>query len=209
MRRWPARSTSTACRPGFGSGLDGLQTRVRLRLRDCTLPGLVLRGAALPLLDLGGCTVGGLLADDAVVAGSVLLWRGFTCHGLVSFVGARIGGKLDLSGAVLAGGSGAALVADRITLGGDLLLEDAVGTGAAAVGTVQLTGARIAGRLSARRLRLTNATGPGLAAASLHVTDMVDLSRGGRGRPALGPGRRRPRAAARHGGQPGRGRPAG
>ncbi len=158
--------------------LDGLQTRVRLRLRDCALPGLVLRGASLPLLDLGGCTVGGLLADDAVVDGSVLLWRGFTCHGLVSLVGARIGGKLDLSGAVLAGGAGAALVADRITLGGDLLLDDAVGTGAAPAGTVQLTGARIAGRLSGRRLRLTNPAGPGLAAASLHVTDMVDLSRG-------------------------------
>jgi hypothetical protein len=158
--------------------LDGMQTRVRLRLRDCTLPGLVLRGASLPLLDLGGCTVGGLLADDAVVDGSVLLWRGFTCTGLVSFVGARIGGKLDLSRAVLAGGAGAALVADRITLGGDLLLDDAVGTGAAPGGTLQLTGARIAGRLSARRLRLTNPAGPGLAAASLHVTDMVDLSRG-------------------------------
>ena len=158
--------------------LDGLQTRVRLRLRECTLPGLVLRGATLPLLDLGGCTVGGLLADDAAVDGSVLLWRGFSCQGLVSFVGARIGGKLDLSGAVLAGGSGAAMVADRITLGGDLLLDDAVGTGAAAAGTVQLTGARIAGRLSGRRLRLTNPSGPGLAAASLHVTDMVDLSRG-------------------------------
>ena len=63
--------------------LDGLQTRVRLRLRDCALPGLVLRGASLPLLDLGGCTVGGLLADDAAIDGSVLLWRGFTCHGLV------------------------------------------------------------------------------------------------------------------------------
>jgi hypothetical protein len=158
--------------------LDGLQTRVRLRLRACTLPGLVLRGASLPLLDLGGCTVGGLLADDAVVDGSVLLWRGFSCQGLVSFVGARVGGKLDLSGAMLAGGAGAALVADRITIGGDLMLDDAVGTGTAPAGTVQLTGARIAGRLSARRLRLTNPAGPGLAAASLHVTDMVDLSRG-------------------------------
>ena len=82
--------------------LDGMQTRVRLRLRGCALPGLVLRGGSLPLLDLGGCTVGGLLADDAVVDGSVLLWRGFRCNGLVSFVGARIGGKLDLSG----GGAG-------------------------------------------------------------------------------------------------------
>ena len=79
---------------------------------------------------------------------------------------------------MLAGGVRGAMVADRITLGGDLLLDDAVGTGAAAGGTVQLTGARIAGRLSGRRLRLTNPAGPGLAAASLHVTDMVDLSRG-------------------------------
>lgn len=159
--------------------LDGLRTGVRVRLRGCQLGGLVLRGATLPLLDLGGCTVGGLLADDVVIDGSVLLWRGFTCAGLVSFVGARIGGKLDLSQARLSGGAtGAALVADRITLGGDLLLDDAVGTGGAAAGTVQLTGARVAGRLSARRVRLTNPNGPGLSAANLHVTDMVDLSRG-------------------------------
>jgi hypothetical protein len=159
--------------------LDGLRTGVRLRLRGCRLPGVLLRGATLPLLDLGGCTVGGLLGDDAVIDGSVLLWRGFTCTGLVSLVGARIGGKLDLTGARLAGGpAGAALVADRITLGGDLLLDHVVGTGGAPGGTVQLTGARVAGRLSARRLRLTNPAGPGLAAANLHVTDMVDLSKG-------------------------------
>jgi hypothetical protein len=160
--------------------LDGLHTRARLRLRDCVLPnGAVLRGAALPMLDLGGCTVSGLLADDAVIDGSVLLWRGFTSNGLVSFVGARIDGKLDLTHARLAGSTGgAALVADRITLGGDLLLDDAVGTGGAVAGAVQLVGARIAGRLSARRIWLTNPAGPGLAAANLHVTDMVDLSRG-------------------------------
>jgi hypothetical protein len=108
----------------------------------------------------------------------VLLWRGFVATGLVSFVGARIGGKLDLTGAKLDGTSGAALVADRITVGGDLLLDDVVGTGRAAAGTVQLVGARIAGRLSARRITLTNPAGPGLAAANLHVTDLVDLSRG-------------------------------
>ncbi|HEV7656630.1 MAG TPA: hypothetical protein VGP36_18100 [Mycobacteriales bacterium] len=160
--------------------LDGLHTTARVRLRDCVLPtGAVLRGAALPMLDLGGCTVSGLLADDLVVDGSVLLWRGFTANGLVSFVGARIGGKLDLTHARLAGGSGgAALVADRITLGGDLLLDDAVGTGGAVAGTLQLVGARVAGRLSARRIWLTNPAGPGLNAANLHVTDMVDLSRG-------------------------------
>jgi hypothetical protein len=159
--------------------LDGLRTRARLRLRDCVLSGVLLRGATLPMLDLGGCTVGGLLADDAVVDGSVLLWRGFSCTGLVSLVGARIGGKLDLSHARLSGTSnGAALVADRITLGGDLLLDDAVGTGGAVAGTVQLVGARVAGRLSARRIRLANPGGPGLNAANLHVTDMVDLSRG-------------------------------
>jgi hypothetical protein len=168
---------------------------------------------ALPLLDLGGCTVGGLLADDAVVDGSVLLWRGFSCQGWSSFVGARIGGKLDLSGR----GAGR-----RRRRGAGRGPDHARRRPAARrrgrhpaprpAGTVQLTGARIAGRLSGRRLRLTNPAGPGLAAASLHVTDMVDLSRGievrGGGAGRRGPAGRRPGrlAVARPGpaGEPGR-----
>lgn len=160
--------------------LDGLRTPVRLRLRACLLPdGIRLRGASLPLLDLGGCTVaGGLLADDGVVESSALLWRGFTASGLVSFVGTRIGGKLDLTGARLDGGRGAALVADRMALSGDLLLDDAVVTGGAPEGAVQLTGTRVGGRLSARGLRATNPAGPALSAANLQVTDTVDVSHG-------------------------------
>lgn len=159
--------------------LDGLRTPVRLRLRDSALPqALTLRGATLPLLDLAGCTVSGLLADDVAIEGTVLLRRGFTATGLVSFAGARIGGKLDLAGARLSGGRGPALVADRAAIGGDLLLDDAVVSGAAADGAVQLTGTRVAGRLSARRLRATDPAGPALSAANLQVTDTVDLSRG-------------------------------
>jgi hypothetical protein len=159
--------------------LDGLRSPARVRLRGCALPSVVLRGSVLPMLDLGGCTVGALLADDATIDGSVLLWRGFAADGMISFVGARVGGKLDLSGARLTGtAGGAALVADRVTIGGDLLLDDVVATGGARAGTVQLVGARISGRLSARRISLRNPSGPGLAAANLHVTDLVDLSRG-------------------------------
>ena len=153
--------------------LDGVRTSARLRLRDCALPaGALLRGSALPMLDLGGCTVGGVLADDAAVDGSVLLWRGFASTGLVSFVGARIGGKLDLSGARLSGRAGVALVADRLALGGDLLLDGAEVTG----GAVQLTGIRIAGRLSGRGARLTNPDGPALSAANLQVTTRLTSS---------------------------------
>ena len=74
--------------------LDGMRTAVRLRMRGCRFAeGMLLRGASLPLLDLGGSTVTGLLADDAVVEGSALLWQKFTGLGPISLVGARVGGK--------------------------------------------------------------------------------------------------------------------
>lgn len=159
--------------------LDGMRTAVRLRMRGCTFTGgLWLRGASLPLVDLGGSTLAGLLADDAVVDGSVLLWQSFTVTGLVSLVGARIGGKLDLASARLDGQGGAALVADRITVGSDLVLDDVVARGGAAAGTVQLDGARVGGRLSARRIQAANPAGPAISAANLHVTDLIDLSKG-------------------------------
>ena len=159
--------------------LDGIRTPVRMRMRGCQLPdGLWLRGASVPLLDLGGSTLAGFAADDLVAEGSVLLWRDFRSTGPVSLVGARIGGKVDLSGARLDGGDGPALVADRMTTGSDLVLDDVTATGRAAAGTLQLTGARIGGRLSARRLRADNPAGPALSAAALQVADLVDLSRG-------------------------------
>lgn len=158
--------------------LDGLRTPVRLRVRHCELQGITMRGATVPLLDLSGCSVTALLADDLVVDGTVLLRHPFTATGLVSLTGARIGGKLDLAGARLSGGRGAALVADRAVIAGDLLLDGAEVSGGAADGALQLTGTRVAGRLSARRLRATNPAGPALGAANLQVTDTVDLSRG-------------------------------
>ncbi|HEY6747740.1 MAG TPA: hypothetical protein VI357_18740 [Mycobacteriales bacterium] len=159
--------------------LDGLRTQARLRLRDSRLPqGITMRGAALSLLDLGGCTMTGLLADDVTVEGTVLLRRGVAVTGLVSFAGARIGGKLDLADARLSGGSGAALVADRATIGSDLLLDDTEVTGGHPDGALQLTGTRVAGRLSARRIRAANPRGPAVSAANLQVTDTVDLSQG-------------------------------
>ncbi len=160
--------------------LDGLRTGVRMQLRGCAFPeGIWLRGAALPVLDLGGSTVAGLLADDLVVDGSVLLWRGFSAAGPVSLVGARIGGKVDLSRATLDGGGGPALVADRMTVGSDLIIDDVVARGTAEAGALQLGGTRVGGRLAARRLDAANlGAGPALSAPNLQVTDTLDLSRG-------------------------------
>ena len=160
--------------------LDGLRTAARVQLRRCAFPDEIwMRGAALPLLDLGESTVAGLRADDLLVEGSVLLWRRFAASGPVSLVGARIGGKLDLSKARLDGRGGPALVGDRMTVGSDVILDDVTAEGLAGAGTIQLGGARVGGRLSARRLRAVNfGSGPALSAANLHVTDTVDLSDG-------------------------------
>jgi hypothetical protein len=160
--------------------LDGLRTGSRIQLRRCEFPdGISLRGATVPLLDLGGSTVAGLVADDLVVEGSALLWRGFRTVGALSLVGARIGGKLDLGRARLDGRGGPALVGDRMTIGSDLVLDDATAEGTAPAGAVQLGGTRVGGRLSARRLTATNrGAGPALSGPNLQVADTLDLSRG-------------------------------
>ncbi|HST64482.1 MAG TPA: hypothetical protein VLM05_04775 [Mycobacteriales bacterium] len=157
--------------------LDGLRIPCRVRLKDCVLAdGIWLRGGQLPMLQLSGSTVGRLLADDLVVDGSMLLRR-VVGTGLVGLAGARVSGRLDLT-SVRLDSEGIALLADRVVVGGDLLLDDAEVAGRSPAGALQLGGARVAGRLSARRLRVTNRAGPALAAANLQVTDTLDLSRG-------------------------------
>lgn len=88
-----------------------------------------------------------LIADGVQVEGDVRLAEGFDAAGEVRFVGARvrgdfIAGRARVSGPVDAGGARrAALVLDRIEIGGDLRLDD----GFAAAGRVSVRRARIDG----------------------------------------------------------------
>jgi hypothetical protein len=160
--------------------LDGVCTTIWFSLHDCDVAAPIrLRGAELPLLDLNGCRIAGLDAENVRVGTVVLLRDGFASAGQVSLLGARIGGKLDLYGARLDGGTGMALAATGLQVGGSAYLNGGmVITGGSPYGAIRLVGARIGGMLSLGGARLCNPEGPALAADNLQVQDMVFMSHG-------------------------------
>jgi hypothetical protein len=158
--------------------LDGICTTIWFSLHDCDVAEPIrLRGGELPLLDLNGCRIAGLDAENMRVRTVVLLRDGFVSTGQVSLLGAQIGGKLDLHGARLDGGSGPALAATNVQVGGSAYLNGGlVATGTGAFGTIRLVGARIGGVLSLRDARIRNPDGPALTADSLRVEDMLTMA---------------------------------
>jgi len=158
-----------------------------LELRSCVLDSpLILTGVRLPRLVLSGSRIvvsrgPAVSADGMDVAGDVMLDDHFEAEssesaGAVRLRAARIGGRLSLRMARLTGRSGPALDAERVTVGGDVLLD--VGFTASVRGgsaAVRLTGGEIGGHLSLRRARLSGADGPALHADRLSVGGDVVL----------------------------------
>lgn len=75
--------------------------------------------------------------------------RALTCHGGIELGGARITGRLDLSGAQLHNAGGDALNLDEAEVGGALLLEPVGDRPFAATGRVSVQGARLGSAVSA------------------------------------------------------------
>lgn len=140
-------------------------TTSSVRLVRCTLPSLtarnletrgdlVLDGTTARSVALAGAHIGGSLrlagarlsGDPALDASSVRVDQdidgtaGFTALGEVVATWARVDGKVDLTGATLEGMGAAALQANGLRAGGDVLLD-----GVTANGTLWLTGASIDG----------------------------------------------------------------
>ena len=116
--------------------------------------------------DLRSTSGPALNAERATVSGPVYLNREFTAvgsgaGGAVRFLAAELRNQLNCRGAVLRNATGPALVADRLQVGGDALLDDgftAEGDGPRA--TIRLTGASIRGHLYYDDTSVTNHTGP-------------------------------------------------
>ncbi|HVQ97143.1 MAG TPA: hypothetical protein VMU51_39375 [Mycobacteriales bacterium] len=158
--------------------LDGLRTGVWFSLHDCdVVEPIRMRGAELPLLDLNGCRINGLDAENTRISTVVLLSDGFASTRTISLLGASLGGKLDLGGARLDGNGGTALAATGLQVAGSAYLNcGLVATGAGPNATVRLVGARIGGLLSLREARIDNPDGVALNADSIQVTDMLTLA---------------------------------
>lgn len=142
----------------------------RIWLRCARITGLIdLQDAEVKhVLRLERChVIGGADLTDA--SGRTIMMIG--CHlGPVNLLGANITGRLSLRGSHLAGTDGPALVADGLSLTGEMSCDG----GFLAEGEIRLPGANIGGRLTFRASRLIGREGPALIANGLVIArDMV------------------------------------
>jgi hypothetical protein len=152
----------------------GFTAEHALRLFGADIKGaLVLRGAKINGTDASGIA---LYADKVRVTGAVFLDKWFTAAGTVRFFGADIGGQLNCGGATINGAdsSGNALLADRVKVGGAVLLNGGFTT----VGAVRLLGGDITGELNCGRAVITSKTGQALVLDEVKVGGSVFLDQG-------------------------------
>jgi hypothetical protein len=129
-------------------------------IRACTADGAIrMNGAYIGgWLDCSGATITNpsgpaLHGERLKVDDNVILHAGFTANGAgpngaVRLVGARIGGRLDCSGATITNPSGPALHGEHLQVGSNVILcEGFTADGAGELGAVQLSGAHIGGHL--------------------------------------------------------------
>jgi hypothetical protein len=151
--------------------LDAARLECPLLLDRCFLEHPVsLRDARAQAIRLPGCHVPGIAADQLRTEGSVELNDGFTATAMISLTGARIGGRLDLSSAVVTGAGGPAGAGGLAVDADGLSVEQNMPcAGLTATGEVRLSGTRIGGRLELDGARLDNPGGCALGADGLSV----------------------------------------
>jgi hypothetical protein len=155
---------------------DGLRTTGDLLLDDgfTASDEILLRGARIGgSLVLAGARITTLTADRISVD-QIMSIQEASVHGQVSLTGARIGGQLNLKGARLVNPGGMTLMAERLSVGGNVFCAD----GFTAQGEVSLAGARIDGNLELSGAQLSNPGGIALLADSLTVTQCVFFENG-------------------------------
>ncbi|MCR6482998.1 hypothetical protein M8542_09220 [Amycolatopsis sp. OK19-0408] len=160
--------------------LDHVEAVAGLALVGCVLVNPIgARRARLPWLELSGSRIAGFDGDgvridhDLVLAG--VRASGDGEHGVVSLRDARVTGRVLLTGAVVTSADGPALGLDGLESGA-LRGVGLRASGARALGTVRLTGARVARETDFAGAELTNVSGPALSADGLVVDGDLSLS---------------------------------
>jgi hypothetical protein len=118
----------------------GLQVDGEFLLHDTTANRIELTGARLRNPGSRALSAGGL-----TVKGGMFCSGGFTAHGQVWMVGARLGANLSFSKSTLENPGGPALVLDRATIG------DFDGSGLVCSGQISLVAVRVASNLTLER----------------------------------------------------------
>ncbi|MBM2616285.1 hypothetical protein JIG36_12025 [Actinoplanes sp. LDG1-06] len=171
--------------------LENLTSDLELELTNCYLPdGLLLRDATLFGLTLDRCLIGQPPGSDDTpvdaerLAARLLRLRRATVRahnadGAVNLCDAHITGEFSGVGAHLENRSGPALNADRLRVGGEMILTGGfVALGAGDSGAVRLTEAHIGGQLIGNGAHLENTSGPALTADGLTVDQDLFLEDG-------------------------------
>ena len=157
--------------------LDGVSTKIGLRLTDCTMAGsLTACDASLPWLELTRCELRAVTADRAQVGNLTI--QGGAVTGQLRLAGARVSGALTVCAVAITSESGPALMADGLKVGdgdvGNAVMDRLEATGGtSSEGAVSLTEAKVSGNLSLRGATLRNAAGPALTADGLSVQDVL------------------------------------
>jgi hypothetical protein len=144
-----------------------------VELVGCTFTDVPdLRMAQFAGLALTGCRMPGLQAGNLQVTADLLLNDGFVADGPVHLPDAHVGGSLRLSAGRLSGRGGAALIADRIVVGGACYARRLRSTG-----ELRLPGGRISGDLDLAGAELTGSAGGALDLTGVHVGGSLHAGR--------------------------------
>lgn len=152
-----------------GSGASGA-----LRLSSVRVSGQ-LQARELEVVNLSGPAI----EADGIRAGELYLTNarlsGAGEGGTLRLLGANIGGQLDAENARITNEAGPGLAADGCQVEGIFFLDRTHIAGTGELGAVRLSGARIGSQLSCAETRISNSSGPGLAADGLVVEDSFSL----------------------------------
>ncbi|GAB3874981.1 hypothetical protein GCM10029964_017890 [Kibdelosporangium lantanae] len=154
-----------------GAGLFGA-----VRLGGARLGARLICAGAQFTNGSGPALVGDRMRVEQDVTLDMLTAAGAGADGVVRLLGARIGGRLDCTGARLSNDDGPALVLDGVRVEENVFLGSLVATGSGAGGTVSLGNATF-GSLDCVGARMYNGSGPALNAADLTVAGNVFLDR--------------------------------
>lgn len=164
--------------------LDHVCATFPIEFVACLLNGPInLAEARLKSLDLSGSQLCGLDASDAKFTSNVILSNGFKTDGMLSLMGAEIGGQLSCRDSRFLNPGGDAIMAEGIKVGGSVHLLDNVRT----EGRVSLLWASIGGQLGFTGSEFVNPKGDALLCEGVTVAGSVFLNEGfkARGRVSL------------------------
>ncbi|SMD23438.1 hypothetical protein SAMN05660733_07285 [Lentzea albidocapillata] len=133
----------------------------------------------------GGAVINGsgpaIIADGINVRRDIIFHafksRGDHVDGAIRLPGAQISGQGEILNSEVANSSGAAILADNLQVGGNLIVQTVKAVGSGHFGTFRLVGAVISGRFVFSDVEIGNASGPAVHADTLRVNGSIQWQR--------------------------------